>query len=65
MMGLLSVCIGLATPLGTLEIGMIAAAFTVPIAITVNALTGLLLLWPAVISRPLMQRSTLPPPSAD
>lgn len=65
MMGLLSVCIGLATPLGTLEIGMVAAAFTVPIAITVNALTGLLLLWPAVISRPLMQRSTLPPPSAD
>jgi predicted MFS family arabinose efflux permease len=65
MMGLLSVCIGLATPLGTLEIGMVAAAFTVPMAITVNALTGLLLLWPAVISRPLMQRSTLSPPSAD
>jgi hypothetical protein len=30
MMGLLSVCIGATTPLGTLEIGVLAAAFTVP-----------------------------------
>lgn len=65
MMGLLSVCIGVSTPLGTLEIGMIAAAFTVPAAITVNALAGLLLLWPAVAMTPLIRRSTAssPPPS--
>jgi len=65
MMGLLSVCIGVSTPLGTLEIGMIAAAFTVPIAITVNALAGLLLLWPVVARTPLIRRSTAsaPPPS--
>jgi predicted MFS family arabinose efflux permease len=67
MMGLLSVCIGVSTPLGTLEIGMIAAAFTVPIAITVNALAGLLLLWPAVAMTPLIRRSAasvLPPSTA-
>ena len=64
MMGLLSVCIGVSTPLGTLEIGMIASAFTVQAAITVNALVGLLLLWPAVSLTPLMQKSVFPPPSA-
>lgn len=63
MMGLLSVCIGLSTPLGTLEIGMVATAFTIPAAITVNALTGLLLLWPAVTLTPLFRRSTTSPPS--
>ncbi len=63
MMGLLSVCIGLATPLGTLAIGMVAAAFTVPAAITVNALTGLLLLWPAVTLTPLIRRPSASPPS--
>ena len=63
MMGLLSVFIGIATPLGTLEIGMVAAAFTVPAAITVNTLAGLLLLWPAMALTPLMWRSTTSPPS--
>jgi MFS family permease len=62
MMGLLSVCIGLSTPLGTLGIGMVAAAFTVPAAITVNALAGLLLLWPAVTLTPLTRRSATSPP---
>jgi MFS family permease len=64
MMGLLSVCIGVATPLGTLEIGMLAAAFTVPAAITVNALAGLLLLWPAVAMTPLLRRTPASSPPA-
>jgi len=54
MMGLLSVCIGVATPLGTLEIGVLAVAFTVQHAIAVNALVGLLLLAPAVALTPLL-----------
>ena len=54
MMGLLSVCIGASTPLGTLEIGMLAMTFTVQHAIAVNALVGLLLLAPAVMLTPLV-----------
>ena len=61
MMGLLSVCIGASTPLGTLEIGVLAAAFTVQHAIAVNALVGLLLLAPAVALTPLVwQRISQP-----
>jgi MFS family permease len=63
MMGLLSVCIGAATPLGTLEIGLIAATFTIPQAITINALVGLLLLWPAVAWTPLVWQPLTPQPS--
>jgi MFS family permease len=54
MMGLLSVCIGAATPLGTLEIGLLAAMLSIPQAVTLNALGGLLLLWPAVAWTPLV-----------
>ena len=61
MMGLLSVCIGAATPLGTLEIGMLAAAFTVQHAIALNALVGLLLLAPAVVLTPLLWQCVSPP----
>jgi MFS family permease len=62
MMGLLSVCIGASTPLGTLEIGVLAMAFTVQHAIAVNALVGLLLLAPAVALTPLVwQRIPQPP----
>ena len=62
MMGLLSVCIGASTPLGTLEIGVLAMTFTVQHAIAVNALVGLLLLAPAVALTPLVwQRITQPP----
>jgi MFS family permease len=61
MMGLLSVCIGAATPLGTLEIGVLAAAFTVQHAIAVNALVGLLLLAPAVALTPLVWQRISPP----
>jgi hypothetical protein len=59
MMGLLSVCIGAATPLGTLAMGVLATTFTVQYAIAVNALMGLLLLGPAVALTPLVwQRVT-------
>jgi MFS family permease len=59
MMGLLSVCIGTATPLGTLAMGVLATTFTVQHAIAVNALMGLLLLGPAVVLTPLVwQRVT-------
>jgi len=59
MMGLLSVCIGMATPLGTLEMGVLATTFTVQHAIAVNALLGLLLLGAAVALTPLVwQRVT-------
>jgi len=62
MMGLLSVCIGAATPLGTLEIGGLAAACTVQHAIAGNALVGLLLLAPAVALTPLVWQR-IPQPS--
>jgi MFS family permease len=61
MMGLLSVCIGASTPLGTLEIGILAAAFTIQHAIAVNALVGLLLLAPITVLTPLVwQRVSQP-----
>ena len=53
MVGLMSVCIGIGTPLGTLEIGLVATAFTTALAISVNAFAGLLLLLPALIFTPL------------
>ena len=62
MMGLLSVCIGAATPLGTLEIGVLAVTFTVQHAIAVNALVGLLLLGPAVVLTPLVWQRIAQPP---
>ena len=54
MMGLMSFCIGVGTPLGTLEIGAVAAAFSTPWAITVNAVAGLVLLLPALFFTPLV-----------
>jgi MFS family permease len=63
MMGLLSVCIGAATPVGTFEIGLIAAMFTIPQAITLNALAGLLLLWPAIVWTPLLWRPVTSQPA--
>jgi MFS family permease len=63
MMGLLSLCIGVGTPLGTAEIGAVAASFSTQWAISVNALAGLLLLLPALVLTPLVWRPlALPPP---
>ncbi len=53
MVGLMSVCIGIGTPLGGLAIGLMAEGFGTPWAITVNALIGLGLLLPSLIFTPL------------
>ncbi|MDA0735486.1 MAG: MFS transporter [Chloroflexi bacterium] len=63
MLGLMSFCIGVGTPLGTLEIGAVATAFGAPWAISVNALAGLLLLLPAALT-PLVSRPTVQPEPA-
>jgi MFS family permease len=60
MLGLMGFCIGVGTPLGTLEIGAMATAFGTPWAISVNALAGLLLLIPATFT-PLVWRPTTQP----
>ncbi len=53
MVGLMSVCIGLGTPLGALEIGVMAVIFSTSWAISVNAFAGLLLLLPALVFTPI------------
>ena len=53
MVGLMSVCIGIGTPLGGLAIGLMAEIFGTPWAITVNAAAGLVLLLPALVLTPL------------
>jgi MFS family permease len=63
MMGLLSVCIGAGTPLGTLEMGALATLST-QWAISGNALLGLLLLLPILALTPLARRPLAQPPSA-
>ena len=55
MMGLQSVCVGVGTPLGTLEMGAIAT-FSTQWAISGNALVGLILLLPALFLMPLARR---------
>ena len=64
MMGLLSVCIGAGTPLGTLEMGALATLST-KWSISGNALLGLLLLLPILGLGPLVRRPvTQPRPDA-
>ena len=58
MVGLMSVCIGLGTPLGALEIGIMATLFSTSWAISVNAFAGLLLLLPALAFTPLARGRT-------
>ena len=53
MMGLLSVCIGVGTPLGAFEMGLVASAISIQWAIALNAVVGLVLLVPAIIFTPL------------
>jgi MFS family permease len=67
MMGLLSVCIGVGTPLGTLEIGAMATLFSTQWALSVNAFAGFILLIPAIFFTPLVWRpstGTVPEPAA-
>lgn len=54
MMGLLSVCIGAGTPLGVAEMGAVAGAVSIQVAISLNALAGLFLLLPAMVLSPLL-----------
>jgi MFS family permease len=61
MIGLMSVCIGTGTPLGTLEIGYLALFFGTQWSISANALVGLLLLAPALVLTPLLWRPTATP----
>ena len=61
MMGLLSFCIGVGTPLGGLEMGALAAAFTIQTAISANILVGLLLMIPALALTPLVSRPLIQP----
>lgn len=58
MVGLMSVCIGIGTPLGGLAIGILAEFFGTPRAITANALIGLALLLPALVFTPLARGHT-------
>ena len=60
MMGLMSFCIGIGTPLGTLEIGAVAVAFSTQWAISVNALVGLWLMLPALLLTPLVRQPSAP-----
>lgn len=53
MVGLMSVCIGIGTPLGGLAIGVLAEVFGTPWAITANAALGLVLLLPTLVLTPL------------
>ena len=56
VLGLLSFFISVGIPLGTLEIGWMAAAFSTQWAISANALGALLLILPAVMLTPLAWR---------
>ncbi len=58
MVGLMSVCIGIGTPLGGLALGIMAEALGTSWAITVNALIGLILLAPSLIFTPLAWAQT-------
>jgi MFS family permease len=60
MLGLLSVCIGVGTPLGTLEMGAIATVST-KWAISGNAIVGLLLILPVALASPLIRQPITPP----
>ena len=55
VLGILGVCIGFSTPLGTLEIGAIATAFSTQWALSLNALAGLLFMMPIIIMLPIVQ----------
>lgn len=61
MVGLMSVCIGAGTPLGTLEIGALAVVFGTQMSISANAIAGLVLMTPALLFTPLLWRPTTQP----
>ena len=59
MVGLMSFCIGVGTPIGGLEMGLLAAALGSQWAISVNAVVGLALILPAMIITPLITGKTV------
>lgn len=61
MVGLLSVCIGAGSLLGTLEIGALAVVFGTQMSISANAILGLVLMAPALLFTPLLWRPTTTP----
>ena len=63
MMGLLSFCIGVGTPVGGLEMGAMAAIFTIQGAITANVAAGLVLMAPALVLTPLLWQPLTQPAS--
>ena len=58
MVGLMSFCIGVGTPLGGLEMGLLASQVSPQWAILINALAGLVLLLPALVLTPLVRSPT-------
>ncbi len=58
LVGLMSFCIGVGTPLGALEMGLLAARVSSQWAISINALAGLALLIPALVLTPLVRAPT-------
>ena len=58
MIWLMSFCIGVGTPLGGLEMGLLAARVSSQWAISINALAGLALLIPALVLTPLVRSPT-------
>tara|TARA_B100001179_G_C18351087_1_gene300850 strand:- start:88 stop:558 length:471 start_codon:yes stop_codon:yes gene_type:complete len=64
IMGLLSFCIGVGTPIGGLEMGAIAAMFGIQGAISANVAAGLLVMLPALILTPLLWHPLVQPPRA-
>jgi MFS family permease len=63
-LGVMGLCIG-ATPLGLLELGALAEVLGARTAIAVNAVAGLSLLLPVLISTPLLSGRPTPGPGAD
>lgn len=63
VMGLLSFCIGVGTPVGGLEMGAMAAIFTIQGAITANVAAALVLMAPALVITPLLWQPLTQPPA--
>ena len=61
--GLVSLCIGLAIPLGALEIGIVATVSSIQWAILVNAVVGLALFLPVLVLTPIASQRTHQRPS--
>ena len=63
MVGLMSFCIGVGTPVGAIWIGYVALQSSTQLSLSANAFAGLLLILPAVIFTPLVKRPTEQLPS--